>query len=159
MAARNAAAFAVRLAEELINKREQITMHDGSNDKDRGNVHSVHNIAFGGNVGVQAGQIFGGVHMTSPEPAPSPSVSSLVGELAAFRYYLLNARSADRLDELTYQGALSEIDSADRALKTGTSGSKAEFLLSLKRLSGLVSDVSDLAARVAVLITAAKGVS
>lgn len=157
-AATNAAAFATRLAEELINDAindGEDPMRQESGIKTTGT--TVNNFATGV-VGTQAGQIIGSnvqVSMTSEASPPS----NLVEELNALRDQLLRERSAGRLDETTYEAAQAELDVADKALREGTPEGTSTFMLALKRLRGLIADVAELMAKVGALIAAAKGLS
>lgn len=152
-AAANAAAFAIRLAEELINDQGQVAMHE---DVDR-RVGRVKNVASG-QVGIQAGYVTGStVYMGAP---PSTVISAdIAAELAAFREQLRRERELGTLDDDTYEAAEAELDIAGKALETNTAEGKSTFVLALKRLRGLIADVADLAVRIATVMAAVKGLS
>ncbi|HEX5404242.1 MAG TPA: 5'-methylthioadenosine/S-adenosylhomocysteine nucleosidase [Pseudonocardiaceae bacterium] len=150
-AAANAAAFATRLAEELIKEGQATTMQSRSSATGT----TVNNIASG-TVGIQAAQVIGSTVMLGMLPV-LPTAPSVGAELASFREQLARARSAGHLDVVTYAAAEAELEIADRALTENSSNGKHNLVLALKRLRGLVADVADLAAKVAALITALKG--
>lgn len=150
-AAANAAAFAVRLAEELITERERTEMQQ---DNAAQTVGSVSNIASG-QVGIQAGHVTGSNVWISAAPQESSPID-LLAELAAFREHLLRGHSTGRIDAATYEAAQAELDIASKALETDAPESKNAFVLALKRLRGLIADVTDLATRIAALLATAK---
>jgi adenosylhomocysteine nucleosidase len=154
-AAANAAAFAIRLAEELIKEREHIVMHEGVKANQTGT--TIHNTATG-QVGIQAAHVTDSTVWMGAAPQAVTTVG-LVAELAAFRDLLMRERSTGTVDDATYQAAQSELDIASKALDDNTSEGKTSFVLALKRLHGLISDVASLAAKIATLIAAAKGLS
>lgn len=151
-AAANAAAFAIRLAEELIKERGHITMN---NDTATHPGTSVANYAAG-QVGIQAGHVTGStVYQGTSVPVLPPA--DLVAELAAFRDHLAQAHTAGSLDDATFDAACHEVDAASQALVSKTPEAKRTFVLALKRLRGLIADVADLATKIAALISATKG--
>jgi nucleoside phosphorylase len=153
-AAVNAAAFAVRLAAALINDRGQVAMHEDVNARRFGNVSNFSS----GQVGIQAGYVTGStVNMIAS--SPSPTRRDVAAELIAFRDQLRRERSNGTVDDETYVAAEAELDIADKALSSDTDEGKSTFMLALKRLRGLVADVAELAARIAAVIAAAKGLS
>lgn len=154
-AARHAAAFAIALAQEL------------TIDSGRGNgTPSGHgsasmtmkneNLATGNaRVGVQAGQIHGNVTIGVSREEPV----DLAGSIADLRWQMKQACLDGRLDEETYAAAEAELDAAAGCLRDGAATDRGGFLVSLKRLRGLVADVSELAARLAMIIAAARGIA
>lgn len=161
-AADNAAAFAVRLAEELITDKEHGVMHGDRPvhraETDTGiDTGTVTNVAIGGQVGIQAGNVSGST-VVSFGVAPQDSTSAvLAAELAAFREQLARVHAAGRIDSATYEAAQTELDLADKALERDTSENRNAFVLALKRLRGLTADVTDLATRIVALLAIAKG--
>lgn len=153
-AAANAAAFGVRLAEELINEQERITMSEDHKAQTGGVVHNY----AAGPVGIQAGQVSGST-VVMGTTAPSVTVAGLAAELIALRDQLARERSAGTLDKATYDAARTELDTANNALKDKTKDGYGAFVLALKRLRGLVADVAELAAKIAALITAVNGLT
>jgi adenosylhomocysteine nucleosidase len=151
-AAANAAAFGVRLAEELIKERGHIAMNENSGARTGGNVDNF----AAGQVGIQAAHVTGSTVYQGVAPPVSTAVD-LVAELDAFRDHLLLARSAGSLDDDTFDAARAEVDIASHALASDTPNGKRTFVLALKRLRGLIADVADLAAKIAALISVAKG--
>ncbi|WP_410631472.1 purine phosphorylase [Amycolatopsis sp. cmx-4-83] len=153
-AAANAAAFAVRLAVELIKEQELIAMDDNTTSDDRGTVRNVTT----GPVGIQAHTVTGStVHQNITRRGDGPT--DFGTELAALRADVTREHSSGRLDDATYQAARSELDIADEALGATTREGKQKFVLALKRLGGLLGDLAGPAAKIAALIVAAKGLS
>jgi hypothetical protein len=187
-AAANAAAFAVRLAAELLERheaakgagaarttsrgangaRERVTSREAEAMMKRHSESaaaagsgpasepgSVVNIASGSHVGMQGGRISGSTVVMSTQPADLPPVN-LAAELAAVRGLLTVEHSAGRLDSITFEAAQAELAIAEQALPPETPERKNIFVLALKRLSGLISDVADVATRVMALLVTAK---
>ena len=154
-AAANAAAFAVRLTRELITEGEKVAMHKREAANNGGTVHNTNN---GGTVGFQAGNLTGSTVWVGSSPAPT-GPTGLAAELAAFRDLLERERSTGRIDASTYEAAQAELENATEALAQDTPEGRSRFVLALKKLRGLIADVTDLATRVAVLLTMAKGLS
>lgn len=151
-AAANAAAFATRLAAELIEEQEQIAMsQDGRADGSTGNVT---NTANSSTVGIMAGSVSGSaVHMNA---GPKVSGSAdLIPELDRFREQLKRHHAEGALDEDTHSAAQAELDVAGRAAKEKPPRSTKEATLALKRLCGLIADLPELAAGLAPLIVKA----
>jgi len=189
-AAANAAAFAVCLAAELLERheisqavgtsrttsraangvRERITAREASvlseHQSELGTAAmtgpvsgsgsgSVVNFASGSQVGIQGGRVSGSTVVMGAQPA-SLSPLTLAAELAAVRELLLVEHAAGRLDSVTLEAAQAELTIAEQALPPETPGRKSTFILALKRLRGLISDVADVATRVMALLVTAK---
>ncbi|PZG19502.1 purine phosphorylase [Micromonospora craterilacus] len=155
-AARHAAAFATALAREL--NTDGPTGQTGAADRQRSpTMHmSNRNIASGNaQVGVQAGQIYGNVNVGAGAERPIDLATSL----ADLRTHLKQAHRDGRLDEETYAAAESELDVASDCISAGKPEKKGGLLVALKRLRGLVADVAELAARLAAIIAAVRGMS
>jgi nucleoside phosphorylase len=153
-AAVNAAAFAIRLAEEIIEDRGQMATHEDVNARRFGNVSNVSS----GQVGIQAGYVTGStVNMSGSSRGLTRR--DVAAELIAFRDQLRRERSNGTVDDDTYVAAEAELDIADQALSSDTDEGKSKFMLALKRLRGLVADVAELAARIAAVMAAVKGLS
>ncbi|GAA2629151.1 hypothetical protein GCM10010399_71080 [Dactylosporangium fulvum] len=155
-AAANAAGFAVALAQELIADdtagRPEPMERGGKARMGLSNT----NIATGNaRVGVQAGQIHGTV-MIGAEPERPADLTAAIVEL---RDLLRRAHREHRLDEDTYAAAEAELDTASDCLEENTARSRRTLLVALKRFSGLVTDVAELAAKVASIVAVAKGLS
>ena len=165
-AAGHAAAFATALAEELVLELRTDRPTGGQemvrNAETSGGVT---NIATGhAQVGVQAGEIRGdvrGVSGSGPGTPTdlSPQIAALAAEIAAFGEQLRQARTAGRLDEGTYLAAEAELEVVTDSLTASTEPAKSRLMVALKKLRGLIADVADLAAKLATIITAAKGLS
>jgi nucleoside phosphorylase len=150
-AAANAAAFAARLAEQLITERERSV----SDDVTMGHAGAIAHNTSSGTVGIQAAHVVNSnVWMGATLPSAAPA--DLAIELAALREQLARERSTGALDEPTYHAARVELDHADEALmEAGTQEGRSRFVLALKKLSGLTADLNGLASNIAGLITTA----
>jgi nucleoside phosphorylase len=151
-AAANAAAFATHLATELLKEGEQVAMRDTSTSGGRNTVH----ISGTGTIGMQAGTISGSTVVQN--------ISSRFGDIPDFATELLRLRrdlerehSRAQLDDDTYEDACSQLDIADKALASDTPEGRKTFVLALKRLGGLIAELAGPAAKLAALVTAAKG--
>lgn len=151
-AAANAAAFAVRLAAELIEEQEHPAMDDDNSGKSSGRII---NIATGV-VGIQGGHVTGNTVWVHTESSPSIPLD-LASELASLRAHLAREHATGRLDDDTYDAAEAELDIASAAAETSTTNSKNTLAVALRRLRGLVADIADLAAKVVALISAIRG--
>jgi len=165
-AAAHAAAFATALAEELVLELRTDRPTGGQEMVRKAETSGrVTNIATGNTqVGVQAKDIHGDVRVVFGSgpgtPADlSPQIAALVAEVAAFGEQLRQARTAGRLDEGTYLAAEAELEVVAGSLAASTEPGKSRLMLALKKLRGLIADVADLAAKVAAIITAVKGMS
>jgi nucleoside phosphorylase len=150
-AATNAAAFATHLAAGLTRERNQATMNDNTTPR-HGTIHSTSH----GQVGIQAVNVTGSTVWQNTAP-PTASTINLAAELALLRDELARERSRGRLDDDIYNAAQSELDIADSALKSTTPERRKTFVLALKRLGGLIADLTGVAAKITALVTAAKG--
>ncbi|WP_405090684.1 5'-methylthioadenosine/S-adenosylhomocysteine nucleosidase [Micromonospora sp. NBC_01392] len=154
-AACHAAVFATALARELI-----IDGPDSRSGADRDGSPTMRmsnrNIASGNaHVGVQAGQIYGNVTLGADADRPL----DLAASLASLRTHLKQAHLDGQLDEETYAAAESELEAATACVPASTVEKKSGLMVALKRLRGLVADVSELAARLAAIIAVARGMS
>jgi nucleoside phosphorylase len=183
-AAANAAAFAVRLAAELLERHEaskavgaaRTTSRAANGTPERTTARearamsehqselaaaalsgggSVVNIASGSNIGIQGGWVSGSTVVMRAQPA-GQSPLTLAAELAAVRELLVVEHAAGRLDSVTFEAAEAELTIAEQALPPETPERKSTFILALKRLRGLISDVADVATRVMALLVTAK---
>jgi adenosylhomocysteine nucleosidase len=156
-AAANAAGFAAALATNLITELPggpALTAEE--KPRSPGMSEGITNIAAGhARVGFQAGQVYGNISI-GPEPA---TINDLAAQLFDFREQLSRARMAGILDDTTYRAAKVELDVVTGSLPAETEQSKSRLMVALKRLRGLIADVADLAARLAAIISAAKGLS
>ncbi|MGW6531913.1 5'-methylthioadenosine/S-adenosylhomocysteine nucleosidase family protein [Streptomyces venezuelae] len=153
-AAANAAAFAARLAVELVGEQEETAMsQDGAASADRFD-RSVSNTAHYSTVGIMAGSVTGSsVHMNS---APkTPGTTGLIAELNAFRAQLDRHRADGALDEDTYREALNDLDSALQTARSNSPESPKRTTMTLKRLRGLVAECPALVAELGPMVVAA----
>lgn len=153
-AAAHAAAFAIRLAKELITEQEHIVTreNDAANNGDTVNNYSA------GQVGIQAGHVTASTVWLGTA-APVANADSLAAELAALRDLLTRERATGRIDETTFEAAQAELAIATEALAADTPQRRSTFVVALKRLRGLIADVTDLATRIAALLVMAKDLS
>ncbi|MEU1755988.1 5'-methylthioadenosine/S-adenosylhomocysteine nucleosidase [Micromonospora matsumotoense] len=152
-AARHAAAFATALAQELITDGPASR---GGADQDGGRTMpmSNRNIASGkAQVGVQAGQIYGDVSVGAPAEQPI----DLGASIASLRIHIKQAHIDGQLDGDTYAAAESELEAATECVPASTPEARSGLIVALKRLRGLVADVSELAARLAAIIAVVRG--
>ncbi|GAB1337072.1 hypothetical protein ACE1SV_36620 [Streptomyces sp. E-15] len=157
-AAANAAAFATRLAVELVVEQEQITMSQADKaPMDRVGGH-VSNTVHNSTVGIMAGSVKGSsVHLNADSKATGPA--DLAADLDGLREHLKRHHAEGALDDDTYQEALAELAVAFRAARENITGSSKRATMALKRLRGLVAESSELVARLAPLVVAAGDLS
>jgi adenosylhomocysteine nucleosidase len=146
-----AAAFALALAAELSNGPAPEQRPGMSADQPTAG-HAINFAAGHARVGVQAGQIFGGVRIGSDDVPHG----DMLAQLAELRVQLARAYEAGQLDADLRAAAEAELDVATEA---ATDGRGRRLVVALKRLYGLISDVSELAARLAAIISAAKAIT
>ncbi|MER5498426.1 5'-methylthioadenosine/S-adenosylhomocysteine nucleosidase [Streptomyces sp. NPDC002466] len=154
-AAANAAAFAIRLAVELVGEQEEAAMpqDDRNRSADRFDRH-VSNTVHNSTVGIMAGSVTGSsVHMNTASKASGPT--DLITELNGFRDQLGWHRTEGVLDEDSYREALTDLDSALRSAGERTPESSKRTVMTLKRLRGLVAECPALVATLAPLVAAA----
>ncbi|MEU6643511.1 5'-methylthioadenosine/S-adenosylhomocysteine nucleosidase [Saccharomonospora sp. NPDC046836] len=151
-AAANAAAFATHLATELLKEREQVVVPKASTSGGPNTVH-IHGT---GTIGMQAGTISGStvVQNISSRSRDTPDFAT---ELSSLRRDLEREHSRGQLDNDTYEAAHEQLDIADKALASDTPGGRKTFVLALKRLGGLITELVGPAAKLAALVVAANG--
>ncbi|PJN27965.1 5'-methylthioadenosine/S-adenosylhomocysteine nucleosidase [Kitasatospora sp. CB02891] len=155
-AAANAAAFATRLAVELLGEQEQIAMSraEKAQSADRP-AERVSNTVHNSTVGIMAGSVKdSNVHLNTAPLAAGPT--GLVAELNGFREHLKHHHVEGALDDDTYREALADLESARRTASENTLDSSRRTTMTLKRLRGLVADCPVLVAELAHLITAGR---
>ncbi|MEU9050247.1 5'-methylthioadenosine/S-adenosylhomocysteine nucleosidase [Streptomyces sp. NPDC048384] len=158
-AAANAAAFATRLAVELVGEQEQIAMSqaDRAHTADRPKGH-VSNTAHNSTVGIMAGSVKESrVHVNAGPKVTGPA--DLVAELDGFREHLKRHHAEGALDDDTHREALAELGFARRAARESTPESSKRATMALKRLRGLIAEFPELVARLAPLVVAAGDLS
>jgi nucleoside phosphorylase len=154
-AAANAAAFALCLAQELINDKGRTAVR--SRDED-GHPGTVYNFSSG-QVGIQAGGDVSGSSVWIGTSTSHPEIVDLAAEVASLRDALSREHHRGLVDRETYEAAQAELAIADEAVATGTREGRSTFVLALKRLRGLIADVAELAAKIAAVIAAARKLS
>src|SRR5690606_25535894 len=155
-AAANAAAFAVRLAEEISTEQEETAMAANASEPPTTGV-TVHNTASG-QVGIQAANVSGST-VWMGAPPPEHGIDDLVAAVADLRARLDRDRASGEVDDDTYEAARDELDSAETALRAPGDRNRRKALLALKRLSGLAADTTSLGAKIALVIAAAGSLS
>ncbi|MDH6579088.1 5'-methylthioadenosine/S-adenosylhomocysteine nucleosidase [Kitasatospora sp. MAP5-34] len=154
-AAANAAAFATRLAVELLGEQEETAMprDDRVRSTDQLDRH-VSNTAHNSTVGVMAGSVTGSnVHLNTAPKASGPT--DLIAELECFHDQLAWHRAEGTLDEDTCREALTDLDSALRSAGGNTPESSKRTVMTLRRLRGLVAEYPALVAALAPIVAAA----
>ncbi|MGW8696138.1 5'-methylthioadenosine/S-adenosylhomocysteine nucleosidase family protein [Streptomyces eurythermus] len=158
-AAANAAAFATRLAVQLVGEQEQIGMSqaDKARAADRLEEH-VANTAYNSTVGIMAGTVKqSSVHLNTSPKVTGPT--DLAAELDGFGEHLNRHQAEGALDDDTHREALAELGVARRAAAEKTPESAKRATMALKRLRGLIADSPELTARLAPLVVAARSLS
>ncbi len=144
-AAANAAAFAAALIHHLGTDEEQ-DMNENSP------AESVQNTASGV-VGIQAGRVSGSVvNIGASQTAVGPG--DLTRALTALREQVTREHAGGNLDAPTFAAAEEELTTAKEALDAEPRDT-GRFVLALKKLRGLVVEITSLATSIAALITAA----
>ncbi|MEU4773949.1 5'-methylthioadenosine/S-adenosylhomocysteine nucleosidase [Micromonospora sp. NPDC023644] len=152
----HAAAFATALAQELVADGAAGQRETAERDRQAQMGMTNKNVASGNaRVGVQAGQIHGNVTV-GREPEPPADLATAIGEL---RGLIERAHHDGQLDEATHAAAETELETAGDCLEDETPQGRSALMVSLRRLRGLVADVTELAARLAAIIAVAKGLS
>jgi nucleoside phosphorylase len=159
-AAANAAAFATRLAVELVGEQEKTAMskEDRARSADRLKDH-VRNTAYNSTVGIMAGSVNGSSVHLHTGPKATGATTDLVAELDAFQGLLGRHHAEGALDDDTYREALVELGLARHAAGESAAESAKRATIALKRLRGLVADSPELVTRLAPLVVAAGGLS
>ncbi|RAJ66680.1 nucleoside phosphorylase [Streptomyces sp. Amel2xB2] len=164
-AAANAAAFAVRLAAELVKeaeltakaaeeKRSVMAQKDGT-DRDGG---SVVNTALSSMVGIMAGRVTDSTVHVGGEAPKASTPAELVTELDRFGERLTRHHADGTLDADIHNEAQVELSIARRAAEKHTADnppSPKKAALTLRKLRGLLADHPELDADLAALIAAA----
>jgi len=149
-----AAAFALALAAELGAGpvRRHSAASEGQQPTDRA---TITNLATGhARVGVQAGQVFGGVHI-GPGPDDAPH-GDLVALLADLRRQLEQSYRAGRVEVEVRDAAIEELDVATEAVRERQG---KRLTVAIRRLSGLISDLAEFGTKLAAIVSAVKGMS
>ncbi|MER5833858.1 5'-methylthioadenosine/S-adenosylhomocysteine nucleosidase [Streptomyces sp. NPDC002130] len=154
-AAANAAAFAVRLAVELMREQEEAAVPQDGRAPSAGRFdRNVSNTVHNSTVGIMASSVTGSsVHMNAAPKASGPT--DLIKELNSFRDQLGWHRTEGALDEDSYREALTDLDLALRSAVERTPESSKRTVMTLKRLRGLVAECPALVAALAPLVAAA----
>ncbi|UED85855.1 5'-methylthioadenosine/S-adenosylhomocysteine nucleosidase [Streptomyces profundus] len=158
-AAANAAAFATRLAVELVAEQEQIAMSEAEQPQTGGGTQEhVSNTAHNSTIGIMAGSVKeSSVFMNAAPKATGPT--DLIADLDSFREHMARHHLDGSLDGDTYQEALVELRSARQAASENTAEASKTTTMALKRLRGLIADSPELTARLAPMVVAAGNLS
>ncbi|MBB3051237.1 nucleoside phosphorylase [Prauserella isguenensis] len=149
-AADHAAAFAIRLARERAAEEEHSPM-SRQHDPGPRYVQKVD----GGSVAIQGSTVTNSVVAAQNTDRDVDAPTDLRRELMDLRTELEQLRARNELDAETAHAAQTELDTASATL-TDPDSTKKSFVLALRRLYGVVMGVTDFAAKVATLITAAE---
>jgi adenosylhomocysteine nucleosidase len=150
-AAAHAAAFADALAQDLVAQCGQAHRQRNEESPRMETAPTFSNLATGNaRVGAQFGQVIGNVTV-----GVGSGPVDLASEIAALRGAVRRAHQDGRLDDATYAAAEHELTDAGGF----ADGDPGRLAVSLKKLRGLVADTADIAARVAAIISAVKGLS
>lgn len=154
-AAANAAAFAIRLAVELVGElKTTATPQDGGARSTGQYERRVSNTAHNSTVGIMASSVSGSsVHMNAASKAFG--ATDLITELNGFRDQLGWHRTEGALDEDSYLEALTDLDSALRSAGERTLESSKRTVMTLRRLRGLVAECPALVTMLAPMVAAA----
>lgn len=150
-AAAGAATFATHLAKRLIAGQERIAMEKEHDTK----IHTT--VTSRGVAGIVARDVHNSTVTMSTGPAST--TTDLTTELRWLRDQLANARANGAVDDATYRAANEELENANQALETNEPEAKSKAVIALKRLRGLVSEVAELATKIATIISAVNGLS
>ncbi|RSM56771.1 purine phosphorylase [Actinoplanes sp. ATCC 53533] len=148
----DAATFAAALAVELAGPAAGGSRRNGERPMTTANL-TVHNIASDNAwVGVQAGQVYGGVSIG----AAQHDTGDLAELLADFHRRLGHAGEAGALDEDDFAAAEAELSIVHKSLAQSPPDLRT-LKTALKRLLGLVSEVTELATRLTAIIHLVRG--
>lgn len=150
-AAASAAAFALTLATELSASPPRQLKASSDPQQPNAPVHVTNAASGNARVGAQAGQIFGGVRNSFEDPRQGGDVLALLTDL---RIQLERAYRAGRIDEAVGQAALEEVDAATEAARDKKGG---RLQVAVRKLAGLIGDLAEFAAKLAAIVTAARG--
>jgi adenosylhomocysteine nucleosidase len=156
-AADNAASFAVELAENLLEEEEEEETGVNRGKKLSAERGAVYNSASG-LVGIQARNVHNSTVTISNTVSRATTSEDFVAQLKKLRELMEQERDAGRLDDELHRAAESELQVASDAMSSGTGEGKKRALLALKKVSGLISDISELAVKVAALISSVRGI-
>ena len=156
-AAANAAAFALALAQELGAKSNSSPRRPRKETGDASMSGSVKNIAKGNaQVGFQAHT----VHHATVYGAPGGSGGQTFhDQVADLRAVLRACHEAGDVDAVTYRAAEEELDAAAADAPPSNDEARSRASTALRKLRGLLLDWTDLATRVAGLITTLRNFS
>ncbi|WP_018353239.1 5'-methylthioadenosine/S-adenosylhomocysteine nucleosidase [Longispora albida] len=151
VAARNAASFGLALADELAADEKNSPVRSTVMNTQPGNSNYA-----GTNTGIMmaGGTVHGNINVGAPGPVPARSFAE---ELDSFRTRLTQARVTGEVDEDTYTAAEAELSVISDSLAAGEPASGGRIRLALKKLRGLVEEVTGLAAAVAAILTLTAG--
>jgi adenosylhomocysteine nucleosidase len=156
-AAAHAAAFAVALAQALINDREDYVVAKRDNEPAPTGPNMVHNYSSAA-TGIQAGQI-NATHVSVNLTPTAERPDDLPTAIIELREQLEHALTAGEVDGELYSAAIEEIDTAEAALREPNPKSRKKAVLAMKRLGGLVGDLTGFATRVSLVIAGVNGLS
>lgn len=151
-AARNATAFAMRLAQDLTEEQEP------SMQADEQHPTTAIKIGNGNTIGLVANK-------ASNNTVDQNTGSQQVGPMAIFdtlseiRDALDRQHRSGTIDRTTYETAQNDLDFADKALQDPEPEARNRAVVALKRLKILVEDCADLTIKITTVITALGGLT
>ncbi|WP_062216710.1 5'-methylthioadenosine/S-adenosylhomocysteine nucleosidase [Streptomyces sp. NBRC 109706] len=158
-AAANAAAFATRLAVELVAEQEQIAMSQADQPQTGGRTQEhISNTAHNSTIGIMAGSVKESSVFMNAAPQTTSS-TGLAADLDGFREHMKRHHLEGALDGDTYQEALVELRFARQAAGENSPETSRKTTMALKRLRGLIADSPELTARLAPMVVAAGNLS
>jgi adenosylhomocysteine nucleosidase len=151
----HAAAFAMALAQELVNDdalaQPRTTKKGGPPQMEKVKMVAKDHAS----VGVMAGQIYGNVAAT---PAPQRPQNLATG-IADLRHLLHKALLVGQLDHATFAAAQAELDIASNHVKSNSAPNKTALIVALKRLRGLVFSLEAPSEKLAAMIATAENLT
>ncbi|HEY9475939.1 MAG TPA: hypothetical protein VIS06_19075 [Mycobacteriales bacterium] len=123
----------------------------------RGMVIHATNVVTGGQVTDMIGQRIDHITGNVYAGAPTLSADGLHAQIAEIRRLLVDLHRDGRLDEDTFAEARTELRRAEEYAASPDRESRNKLVLAMRKLKGLVEEVADLAAKVAAVISAARG--
>lgn len=164
LAAAHAAAFAIELAVQLL-EADQAAGKCATPEAGVANSSTPNGLArngamvfnfSSGTVGVQANNVSGGtVNMTGSNGAsPVDDAAALIAEL---RMLLQIHHASGQVDDVTYEGARDELEVAESMATDPDPAKRHKSALALKKFGGVMSDVTDIAAKAATAASHVQG--
>jgi len=149
-AATNAAAFALALALALFNDREDHPMAKHASETAPTEPYAVHNHSSG-TTGIQAAHIHASQVSVNLVPATNRP-DHLPMAFTDLRARLDQAHMAGKVDSELYAAAIEEISFAEAALRGPDPKGRMKAIFAMKKLGGLIGDMTEIATQVSLAI-------